>query len=51
MLKEDITKSISKVSENTNKQWNEMKETVQDLKVEIETYTHKKKEPKQGIQI
>lgn len=35
-LKEDINESINEISENTNSYWNEMKKTVQDMKVEID---------------
>lgn len=34
-LKGDTSKSIHKIYENSNKLWNEMKNTVQDIKVEI----------------
>ena len=37
VLKEEITKSLKDIYENTNKQWKEMNKTVQDLKVEIES--------------
>jgi predicted nucleotide-binding protein (sugar kinase/HSP70/actin superfamily) len=37
VLKEEMTKSLKEVYENTNKQWKEMNKTVQDLKVEIES--------------
>lgn len=34
-LKGDMSKSIHKIYENSNKLWNEIKNTAQDMKVEI----------------
>ena len=34
---EDMNNSINKIDENTNKQWNEVKTTVQDMKVNIKS--------------
>ena len=31
-LKEDMNKPLSEVNESTNKQWNEMMKTVQEMK-------------------
>lgn len=36
-FKEDMNKSINETHENTNRQWNAMKETAQDMEVKAES--------------